>query len=513
MQALGNTKITPLAVWSEGQADSLEGVLANITKVFRPSQAIIDGHWVDALDSQRFERLSPRDGSIVSSFPALKAEDIDLAVKSARRAFDQGVWRLMPPRQKKAVFLKWQELLRAHAEPLALLETMDTGKPIRDSRSVDIPLSIQSVGYYGEAIDKIYGEVAPSPHNRLSYCEHEPLGVVGAIVPWNFPLHMALWKVAPCLAMGNSILLKPAENSSMTALYAAALAHEAGLPAGVLNVVTGLGSEAGDAMARHMDIDMIAFTGSGRVGRMLMVASGQSNLKRVSLELGGKSPQIVFDDADLDEAALAAAWGVFYNQGQVCTAASRLFVHASIKDQFLPKVLDVARSIKVGDPYDPLTQFGSMISPSQMHTVLGYIKMAKDDGAHCLMGGGALSVIEGGSYLSPTIFDGVQRHHKIASEEIFGPVLAVMGFEDEAEVIRLGNDTVYGLAAGLWTRDLGRAMRVSRALKAGMVWVNGWDACDISSPFGGFKQSGFGRDRSLHALYKYADLKSTSFSF
>lgn len=401
MSVLGNQKLTPIPLWNDRPSSKVEGVLASIQKVFRPHMAIRDGQWVEALDGQKFERLSPRDSTLVSRFPAMKAGDIDLAVSSARKAFDQGVWRLMPPKQKKAILLKWQALLQAHAEPLALLETMDTGKPIRDSRSVDIPLSIQSVGFYGEAIDKIYGEVAPTPHNRLSFCEHEPLGVVGAIVPWNFPLHMALWKVAPCLAMGNSIILKPAENSSMTALYAAALAHEAGLPDGVFNVVTGLGPEAGEAMARHMDIDMIAFTGSGRVGRALMVASGESNLKRVSLELGGKSPQIIFEDADLDQAASAAAWGIFYNQGQVCTAASRLLVQASIKDQFLPKLIEVARSIKVGDPYDPETQFGAMISPAQLQTVLGFMKSAKDEGAQCLLAVVPLKPLRVGPIFNP----------------------------------------------------------------------------------------------------------------
>ena len=495
-------------------ADTLDGVLASIARLDLPKHALIDGNEVAARSGRTFDNFSSRDGTRINAIAACDAGDIDHAVKSARAAFEDGRWSRQSPRARKKVLHKLADLMQAHAENLALLESLDTGKPIRDARGFDIPASINSVRYYAEAIDKIYGEVAPTPHDRLSYVVHEPLGVIGAIVPWNFPLHMAMWKVAPALAMGNSVVLKPAELSSMTALYTAMLALEAGLPAGVWNVVTGLGTEAGDALSRHMEVDMIAFTGSGVVGRQLMRASADSNLKRVSLELGGKSPQIVFADSDnLDGAASAAAWGVFYNQGQVCTASSRLLVEESIKDAFVAKVTAAAKAIKVGDPFDPATQFGAMVSQRQMNTALDYIEKGQAEGGRLLMGGARIRDDSGGFYVEPSVLDNITPDNTLAQEEVFGPVLSVMTFREEQEAFRVANGTVYGLAAGAWTSNVSRAMRAANALKAGLVWINGWDACDITSPFGGVKQSGFGRDRSLHALYKYADLKAVSISF
>ena len=478
-------------------ADTLDGVLASIARLDLPKLALIDGREVAAHTGRTFDNFSSRDGTRINAIAACDMADVDHAVKSARIAFEDGRWSRLAPRARKKVLHRLADLMQAHAENLALLESLDTGKPIRDARGFDIPASINTVRYYAEAIDKVYGEVAPTPHDRLSYVVHEPLGVIGAIVPWNFPLHMAMWKVAPALAMGNSIVLKPAELSSMTALYTAMLALE-----------------AGDALSRHMDVDMIAFTGSGVVGRQLMRASADSNLKRVSLELGGKSPQIVFADSDnLDGAASAAAWGVFYNQGQVCTASSRLLVEAAIKDEFVAKVTAAARAIRVGDPFDPATQFGAMVSQRQMNTALDYIEKGQAEGGRLLMGGGRIRNDSGGYYVEPSVLDNITPDNTLAQEEVFGPVLSVMTFKDEAEAFSIANGTVYGLAAGAWTSNVSRAMRAANALKAGLVWINGWDACDITSPFGGVKQSGFGRDRSLHALYKYADLKAISISF
>ena len=498
----------------QSPADSLDGVLAAMAALHLPNKAIVEGREVGSASGRTFDNHSSRDGKKINAIAALDASDVDAAVVSARTAFEDGRWRGLAPKARKKILHKLADLMQAHAENLALLESLDTGKPIRDARTVDIPLAINTTRYYAEALDKIYGEVAPSPEDRLSYVVHEPLGVIGAIVPWNFPLHMAMWKVAPALAMGNSVVLKPAELSSMTALYTAQLALEAGVPPGVWNVVTGLGTEAGDALARHMDVDMITFTGSGPVGRQLMRASADSNLKRVSLELGGKSPQIVFADCDdLDGAAANAAWGVFYNQGQVCTAASRLLVEASIKDAFVAKVAEVAEGIKVGDPFDPATQFGAMISSRQMHTALEYIERGQAEGGRLVMGGNRVRSDSGGYYVEPALLDGITPQNVLAQEEVFGPVLSVLTFKDEAEAYKIANDTVFGLASGVWTANINKAMRAAKALKAGLVWVNGWDACDITSPFGGVKQSGFGRDRSLHALYKYADLKAVSISF
>lgn len=478
-----------------------------------PDVMVIGGKPVRAQSGETFVNIGSRDGAMLGRIPAGSAADVDAAVRAARGAFEDGRWRNQPAKNRKAVLYRFADLLEQHAEELALLETLDTGKPIADARAVDVPLAIETMRYYAEALDKIYGEVGPHNPGRLSYALHVPLGVIGAIVPWNFPLLMAMWKVAPALAMGNSVVLKPAEQSPMTAMRMAELALEAGLPAGVLNVVTGTGTEAGQALARHMDVDMIAFTGSGPVGRLLMHYAADSNLKRVSLELGGKSPQIVFADCpDLDAAATAAAWSIFYNQGQVCTAASRLLVQRDIRDVFIDKVVAVARTIEPGDPLDPATRFGAMVSEAQMRTTLRYIDSARAEGGAELLAGGRVREETGGFYVAPTIF-AIGPDATLAREEVFGPVLGILDFADEAEANRIANDTVFGLAAGVWTADLARANRAAETLRAGLVWVNGWDACDITMPFGGFKQSGFGRDRSLHALEKYADLKAVTISF
>ncbi len=476
-----------------------------------PGRSVIDGKLMPAISGRTFGNISPRNGRELNQIAECDGADIDLAVAAARRAFDDKRWRGMHYSKRKAILYKLAELMERDSETLAVLESIDVGKPIKNALDGDVPGSIKTLRYYAEALDKVYGEVGPETTDRISFAVHEPLGVIGAIVPWNFPLLMAMWKVAPALAMGNSMVLKPAEQSSLTALKLGELALEAGLPAGVLNVVPGMGAVAGKALALHMDVDMIAFTGSGNVGKLLMQYSGQSNLKRVSLELGGKSPQIVFADCpDMNAAAFNAAWGVFYNQGEVCTAASRLLVQDSIKDQFLEKLLQVAKRIKAGDPLEPSTTFGSMVSQEQMKTALRYIDIAHSEGGNLCLGGKRTMVDSGGYYVEPTVFDGIKPTNTLAREEVFGPVLAVTTFKDDEDALKIANDTVYGLAAGLWTKDISRAHRMAREIKAGLVWVNGWDSCDITMPFGGFKQSGFGRDRSLHALHKYADLKSIS---
>jgi gamma-glutamyl-gamma-aminobutyraldehyde dehydrogenase len=476
-----------------------------------PGDAIIGGKHVPSASGRTFANVTPRNGRVLNHVAQCDDVDVDAAVKSARQAFEDGSWRKLHYRDKKRILFKLAELMERDAENLAVLESLDVGKPITNALQGDVPNAIRTLRYYAEALDKIYGEVGPEAPDRFSFVLHEPLGVVGAIVPWNFPLHMAMWKVAPALAMGNSVILKPAEQSPLTALKLGELALEAGLPAGILNVVPGLGAEAGKALALHDDVDMIAFTGSGAVGKLLMQYSGQSNLKRISLELGGKSPNIIFADCpDLERAATEAAWGVFYNAGQVCTAGSRLLVAETIADDFLDRLLAIARRIVAGDPLEPATTSGAMVSEEQMKTALRYIETAKREGGALTLGGNRTRAESGGFYVEPTVFDRVQPGATLAREEVFGPVLAVTRFSTPDDAIRIANDSTYGLAAGLWTKDISLAHRAAREIRAGLVWINGWDSCDITIPFGGFKQSGFGRDRSLHALHKYADLKSVS---
>jgi gamma-glutamyl-gamma-aminobutyraldehyde dehydrogenase len=472
-------------------------------------RAFIDGEYRDADGGRTFDCLSPIDGKLLAKVADSGAADVDAAVAAARRAFDSDVWSGLNPRQRKAVLLRWAASIREHMDELALLETLDAGKPIADTTSVDVPGAAYCVEWFAEAIDKVGGEVAPADHHLVGLVTREPIGVVAAVVPWNFPILMASWKFGPALAAGNSVVLKPSEKSPLTAIRLAQLALEAGIPAGVFNVVPGAG-EPGKLLALHQDVDCLAFTGSTNVGKLIMQYAGQSNLKRVWLELGGKSPNIVMPDCpDMDRAANAAAGAIFYNMGEMCTAGSRLLVHRDIKDAFLDKLIAAARSYTPGNPLDPNTSMGAIVDKVQLERVLGYIEAGRSE-AKLLLGGARVKEETGGFYIEPTIFEIPASGAKVAREEIFGPVLSVITFDTVEEAIRIANDSEYGLAAAVWTSNLTTAHEVSRKLRAGTVWVNCYDeGGDMNFPFGGYKQSGNGRDKSLHALEKYTELKST----
>ena len=474
------------------------------------NQGFIDGKFVDAASGETFDCVSPVDGAVLAKVAAGGPEDIDRAVKAARIAFEKGAWADQPPRARKRTLIKLADLIAKHADELALLETLDMGKPISNARNSDLRAVAECVRWYGEAIDKLYDEIAPTPKTALALITHEPVGVVGAVVPWNFPLMMAAWKFAPALAAGNSIVLKPAEQSPLSALRVAELAVEAGIPPGIFNVVPGFGETAGQALGRHMDVDVVSFTGSTEVGKLFLKYAGESNMKSVSLECGGKTPNIVFADTpNLDSAAAGAADGIFYNSGQVCDAASRLLVEEKIHDEFLEKVKKLAAKYQPGDPLDPKSQMGAMVDATQMKRVLGYIAKGKHEGAALALGGNQVLKETGGFYIEPTVFDRVDNQMAIAREEIFGPVLSTITFKTAEEALRLANDSSYGLEANLWTNDLTKAHRIARALRAGTVTVNTRDGGGIEVPFGGYKQSGFGRDKSLHAIEKYTQLKTT----
>lgn len=468
----------------------------------------IDGRSAPAAAGGTFVRVRPIDGREGYAAARGMAADIDRAVASARRAFDDKRWRGKEPLEKKAIMLRWAELVRQNAEELALLETYDVGKPISDALNVDIPSCARTLQFYAETIDKTYYEVAPTGPRDRAIVKKEPLGVIGAITPWNYPLIIDAWKLGPAIAAGNSVVLKPAEQSPLGALRLAELAIEAGLPEGVFNVVPGLGAEAGRALSEHPDVAMIAFTGSTVTGKAIMAAAAQSNLKRVALELGGKSPVVVLEDGNLDAAAEAIAWGIFYNSGETCHSPTRILAHRSIQDDLIERVGKIAKSLRQDHPLDPATQIGALIEQRHLDKVMGLIASGKAEGASLRMGGERVLTDLGGYYVEPTIFADATNDMTIAREEIFGPVLTVIPFDRDDDAVRIANDTIYGLGAGVFTSDMTRAHRFSEDIQAGTVWINAYDLSNLATPFGGFKQSGFGRDRSLHALDKYMDFKT-----
>jgi 4-guanidinobutyraldehyde dehydrogenase / NAD-dependent aldehyde dehydrogenase len=482
-----------------------------LAKTLAPrTEAFIGGKYVPAASGATFDCINPANGRLIAKVASCDARDVDEAVAAARRSFEAGAWSRRAPASRKKVLLRFAELIRKHREELALLETTDMGKPISDSLKIDIPAAANCIAWYAEATDKVYDEVAPTAHETLATITREPAGVVAAIVPWNFPLLMASWKLGPALATGNSIVLKPSEKSPLTALRVAELAAEAGLPEGVLNVVPGFGDKAGEPLALHMDVDCLAFTGSTRTGKRMLEYSGRSNMKRVWLECGGKAPNVVLGDvADLERAANAAAYGIFFNQGEMCSAASRLVVHESVKDAMLEKIVAIGRSMAPGDPLDPKTRLGAIVDQVQLDTVLGYIESGRTEGARVDLGGKRAMAGSGGYFVEPTVFSDVKPGMKIAREEIFGPVLSTIAFKDVEEAVAIANGVSYGLTAAVWSRDITTAHRVAKRIRAGTVYVNCYDADDITVPFGGFKQSGNGRDKSLHAMDKYTELKTT----
>ncbi len=471
-----------------------------------PTAHHIDGG--DVAGAGTFEVISPRDGRPLAEVANAGQAEADAAVAAARHAFDHGPWPRLAPAERGQVLQRLADLVESHRTELALLISLEMGKPINDAYGIELRAVIATLRYYGELAGKIADESPQTASDALALVTREPVGVVAAIVPWNFPLTLATWKIAPALAAGCTVVLKPSEQTPLSALRLGQLATEAGVPPGALNVIAAYGREAGVALGTHPDVDVLAFTGSTAVGRHYLHYAADSNLKRVWLELGGKSPNIVFPDApDLDTAAATAAWGIFFNSGEMCTAPSRLLVHSSIADRVVDAVIDRARSLRVGDPLDPATEMGPIATARQLDTVRGYIEAGRTEGARLRTGGRRLE--RPGHYLEPTVFDQVSPKMTIAREEIFGPVLSVFTFDTVEEAVALANDSAYGLAAGLWTSDVSTAIKVGRALRAGTVWVNCYEEGGLNVPFGGYKQSGNGRDKSAHALEKFTELKTT----
>lgn len=474
------------------------------------TQAFINGHFVDSVSGDTFEIINPATGHLLAHVARCTDKDVEIAVNAARQAFESRVWCGLPPADRKAILLNYAKLIDEHKEEFALLESLDMGKPISDAMGYDAPATARCIQWNAEAIDKVYDEVAPVTEGALALVTHEALGVVAAIVPWNFPTVMAAWKIGPALATGNSVIVKPSEKSPLTAILLADLAKQAGIPDGVFQVLPGFGHEAGQALALHNDVDCITFTGSTAVGKKLLSFAGESNLKRAFMECGGKSPHIVHHDVkDIEKAAATAASAICYNQGEVCTAGSRLLVHSSIKDEFIELVKKYMANWQPADPLESDTRVGAIVDAAQYERVLSYIDIGQTEGATLAYGGKPAMSNTDGFFIQPALFTDVTPNMRIYKEEIFGPVLCVTSFDSINEAIQLANDSEYGLAAGIWTSDMSTAIKCSRALRAGTVFVNNWDGGDMTMPFGGYKQSGNGRDKSLHALHKYTEVKST----
>ena len=475
----------------------------------QPIKMLIGGLWVDSASGKTFDTINPSTGEVLARVAEGESEDINRAVAAARKAFEGGPWPKLMPSQRGRLLWKLADLIEQHTEELAQLETLDNGKPIKYSRGGDVPLTVDHFRYFAGWATKLEGDTIPvSIPNMFTYTLREPLGVVGQIIPWNFPLQMAAWKLAPALACGNTVILKPAEQTPLTALRLGELICEAGFPDGVVNIVPGFGETAGAALAAHPDVDKIAFTGSTEVGKKILQASA-GNLKKVTLELGGKSPNIIFSDADMKYAIRGALNAIFFNQGQVCTAGSRLFVHASVHDQVVDGLTEAARKMKLGQGLDPATELGPLVSHEQLERVTGYIETGKREGATPTTGGErAGGDLAQGYFVQPTIFDGVRDDMTIAREEIFGPVVVAMPFEEIEEVAARANRSIYGLAAGVWTSDVKKAHKMAAALKSGVIWVNTYNQFDAAAPFGGYKQSGYGREMGHAVLDAYTQVKT-----
>ena len=481
------------------------------SKLNFPSDLFINGNYHKSFSEKFFNNISPIDGKLINQISFAQQADIDRAVSVARKVFEKGSWSNMPPGQRKKILLKFSQLIERDRLELSLLDTIDMGKTINDTYNADLPTSIDNIEWYAEIIDKLFDDISPSSKEYMGLITKEPIGVVAAIVPWNYPLWMAIWKIAPALITGNSVILKPAEQSPMSAIKIGALLAEAGLPNGVFSVLPGDGPITGKQLCLHNDIDCVAFTGSGEVGKLVLQYSGQSNMKRVQLECGGKSPNIIFADCDdLDAAAEASAYAIFGNQGEVCSAGSRLIIQKEIEKDFINRVSLISKRMQPGDPFDPESFAGAIVNNEQLEKINKYVNIGKEEGANIEVGGNITMKDTGGCYFEPTIFTNVNNNMRVAQEEIFGPVLTTLTFSTFEEAISIANDSQYGLAAGVWTKDINKAIKASRQIRAGTVYINNYEeGMDSTIPLGGYKQSGIGRDSGYQALDNYLQVKST----